>query len=162
MSRQIQVKQSSSTPMFWLVTGVMLASVALVATLGSGSLLSLSIPLVIAVVVGLLTFNAAALVTYRLEDDHLVVRHLWMTRKYVLAEHSLETVKVKSLLRAFAVGLDNYNYGWYLVNDERVLAIATHLSLEAEVVVVRDSAGKARLLITPENALFLHSSRASI
>jgi hypothetical protein len=118
------------SPYFWLLTGVMLASFALIATVGSGSLLAMSVPAVVAVLVGLSTFNASALV-YHLEDHRLIVRHLWTTRTFSLSEHRLETVKVRSVLRAFAVGLDNYNCGWYEVNGESVFAIATHISLEA-------------------------------
>lgn len=91
----------------------------------------------------------------------MIVRHFWTTRTFSLSEHRLETVKVKSVLRAFAVGLDNYNYGWYAVNDETVFAVATHLSLEASVVIVRDAEGKARLLITPEQAASVALASAS-
>jgi hypothetical protein len=91
----------------------------------------------------------------------LIVGHLWTTRKFSLTEHRLETVKVKSVLRAFAVGLDNYNYGWYAVKGEFVFAIATNISLEAEVVIVRDAKGKARLLITPQRAASVALASAS-
>ncbi len=98
--------------------------------------------------VGLSTLNlrANSQVNYQLNGHVLTINNFGVKTTLDLSGYEVSRGKINSAIRTFGVGMDNYNYGQYLVNGLPFTVIVTNINNDVLFMVN----GKDNYLISPQ------------